>query len=70
MNELIRLTVPANNRCSECAPDHVDLTEKAFDYLEPGGGTVGIAKNATITYTRGCDGVTTPVVTTTAASTG
>uniref|UniRef100_A0A914ICI0 RlpA-like protein double-psi beta-barrel domain-containing protein n=1 Tax=Globodera rostochiensis TaxID=31243 RepID=A0A914ICI0_GLORO len=44
------LTVPINNKCSECAVDHVDLSEEAFNWLEPGGGTVGVAKNATITY--------------------
>nr|QIO03925.1 expansin [Pratylenchus penetrans] len=44
------LTVPINNKCPECTPDHVDLSEPAFLYLEPQGGTVGIARNATITY--------------------
>lgn len=49
------LTVPANNKCPECKPDHVDLSVAAFNYLEPKGGEVGIAKNATITYQK-CDG--------------
>ncbi|KAL3070866.1 hypothetical protein niasHS_016772 [Heterodera schachtii] len=30
------LTVPINNKCSECAKDHVDLSEEAFNWLEPG----------------------------------
>ncbi|KAL3070858.1 hypothetical protein niasHS_016764 [Heterodera schachtii] len=38
------LTVPINNKCSECAKDHVDLSEEAFNWLEPGGGSVGVAK--------------------------
>ncbi|KAL3111529.1 hypothetical protein niasHT_017448 [Heterodera trifolii] len=46
------LTVPINNKCSECAKDHVDLSEEAFNWLEPGGGSVGVAKNATITYVK------------------
>ncbi|KAL3111530.1 hypothetical protein niasHT_017449 [Heterodera trifolii] len=33
------LTVPINNKCSECAKDHVDLSEEAFNWLEPGGGS-------------------------------
>jgi hypothetical protein len=36
--------VPINNQCPECAVNHVDLSEPAFLYLEPQGGTVGIAK--------------------------
>nr|QIO03922.1 expansin [Pratylenchus penetrans] len=44
------LTVPINNKCPECAVNHVDLSTDAFNYLEPQGGTVGIAKNAVITY--------------------
>jgi hypothetical protein len=40
------LTVPINNRCSECPPNHVDLSTEAFNYLEPQGGTVGIAKSS------------------------
>ncbi|CAD5217861.1 unnamed protein product [Bursaphelenchus xylophilus] len=41
---------PADNKCPECAVDHVDLSTDAFLILEPAGGTVGIAKPATITY--------------------
>ncbi|CAD5212443.1 unnamed protein product [Bursaphelenchus okinawaensis] len=41
---------PINNECPECAVNHVDLTTDAFLYLEPLGGTVGIATDATITY--------------------
>jgi hypothetical protein len=44
------LTVPINNQCPECAEDHVDLSEAAFLWLEPQGGTVGVATDATITY--------------------
>nr|CAD2139566.1 unnamed protein product [Meloidogyne enterolobii]CAD2191727.1 unnamed protein product [Meloidogyne enterolobii] len=44
------LTVPINNKCPECATNHVDLSIDAFKWLEPQGGTVGIAKDATITY--------------------
>uniref|UniRef100_A0A914LXU9 Expansin n=1 Tax=Meloidogyne incognita TaxID=6306 RepID=A0A914LXU9_MELIC len=44
------LTVPINNKCPECAIDHVDLSNEAFIWLEPQGGTVGIAKDARITY--------------------
>nr|QIO03923.1 expansin [Pratylenchus penetrans] len=44
------LIVPINNKCPECAPDHVDLSIPAFMHLEPQGGTVGIARNAVITY--------------------
>ena len=43
----------ANNECPECGIDHIDASEAAFLALEPAGGTVGIAKNATITYFRG-----------------
>ncbi|CAD5217860.1 unnamed protein product [Bursaphelenchus xylophilus] len=43
-------TFPADNKCPECAVDHVDLSTAAFLVLEPQGGTVGIAKPATITY--------------------
>ncbi|CAD5228528.1 unnamed protein product [Bursaphelenchus okinawaensis] len=39
-----------DNQCPECAVDHVDLSTDAFLLLEPQGGTVGIAKDATITY--------------------
>uniref|UniRef100_A0A1I8BDB5 DPBB_1 domain-containing protein n=1 Tax=Meloidogyne hapla TaxID=6305 RepID=A0A1I8BDB5_MELHA len=38
------LTVPINNKCPECAIDHVDLSIEAFKWLEPQGGTVGVAK--------------------------
>ena len=38
------LTVPINNKCPECAINHVDLSIDAFKWLEPQGGTVGIAK--------------------------
>ncbi|KAH7713627.1 beta-1,4-endoglucanase [Aphelenchoides avenae] len=41
---------PADNKCPECHPEHVDLSEKAFLCLEPLGGTVGIATPATIEY--------------------
>ncbi|CAD5212441.1 unnamed protein product [Bursaphelenchus okinawaensis] len=41
---------PVNNECPECEVNHVDLTTDAFLLLEPAGGTVGIATNATITY--------------------
>ncbi|KAL7075948.1 hypothetical protein ACQ4LE_004432 [Meloidogyne hapla] len=44
------LIVPINNKCPECGIDHVDLSIDAFNYLEPKGGIVGIAKDATITY--------------------
>lgn len=44
------LTVPINNECPECAQNHVDLSEEAFLWLEPGGGTVGVATGATLTY--------------------
>ncbi|KAF7633556.1 DPBB_1 domain-containing protein [Meloidogyne graminicola] len=44
------LTVPINNRCNECPINHVDLSNEAFLWLEPQGGTVGIGKDATITY--------------------
>uniref|UniRef100_A0A914GZA4 RlpA-like protein double-psi beta-barrel domain-containing protein n=1 Tax=Globodera rostochiensis TaxID=31243 RepID=A0A914GZA4_GLORO len=43
------LTVPINNKCSECAIDHVDLSEEAFAWLEP-DTSVGVATEATITY--------------------
>uniref|UniRef100_A0A915EI51 RlpA-like protein double-psi beta-barrel domain-containing protein n=1 Tax=Ditylenchus dipsaci TaxID=166011 RepID=A0A915EI51_9BILA len=46
------LTVPANNKCPECEVTHVDLSQGAFAYLEPGLGVVGIAKDATITYLK------------------
>uniref|UniRef100_A0A1I8BJ84 DPBB_1 domain-containing protein n=1 Tax=Meloidogyne hapla TaxID=6305 RepID=A0A1I8BJ84_MELHA len=38
------LTVPINNKCPECAINHVDLSIEAFKWLEPQGGTVGVAK--------------------------
>ncbi|KAL3070392.1 hypothetical protein niasHT_032182 [Heterodera trifolii] len=44
------LTVPINNKCSECELNHVDLSSAAFLWLEPAGGTVGVATGATITY--------------------
>ena len=44
---------PANNRCNECALNHVDLSTPAFLALEPAGGTVGVAKDATIVYLKG-----------------
>uniref|UniRef100_A0A183BXM2 DPBB_1 domain-containing protein n=1 Tax=Globodera pallida TaxID=36090 RepID=A0A183BXM2_GLOPA len=47
--KLTRLTVPINNKCSECAIDHVDLSEEAFAWLEP-DTSVGVATEATITY--------------------
>ncbi|KAL3081613.1 hypothetical protein niasHT_034271 [Heterodera trifolii] len=46
------LTVPINNKCPECAPNHVDLSIDAFNFLEPRGGIVGIAKGATLTYMK------------------
>ncbi|KAL3099986.1 hypothetical protein niasHS_001912 [Heterodera schachtii] len=46
------LTVPINNKCPECPPNHVDLSIDAFNYLEPLGGLVGIAKGATLTYMK------------------
>ncbi|KAL3099985.1 hypothetical protein niasHS_001911 [Heterodera schachtii] len=46
------LTVPINNKCPECPPNHVDLSIDAFNYLEPRGGLVGIAKDATLTYMK------------------
>ncbi|KAI1699145.1 papain inhibitor [Ditylenchus destructor] len=48
---------PVDNKCPECKPNHVDLSEKAFLVLEPQGGTVGIAKDATLTYLK-CAGQT------------
>nr|CAD2139550.1 unnamed protein product [Meloidogyne enterolobii] len=46
------LTVPINNKCPECAINHVDLSTDAFNYLEPKGGIVGVAKDASITYIK------------------
>nr|AEP19215.1 expansin B1 [Heterodera avenae]AFQ55679.1 expansin [Heterodera avenae] len=46
------LTVPINNKCPECPQNHVDLSTSAFIFLEPGGGTVGIARDATLTYMK------------------
>ncbi|KAI1699146.1 papain inhibitor [Ditylenchus destructor] len=48
---------PVDNKCPECKPNHVDLSTAAFLVLEPQGGVVGIAKDATLTYLK-CEGQT------------
>ena len=48
---------PVDNKCPECHENHVDLSEAAFLKLEPQGGIVGIARNATLTYIS-CSGAT------------